>query len=80
VRDQFGKYDISVFNRQMPVMCGPSTANSASGNFVNLPNTSPLSTGVLYGLLQRLKIPDAVIIQFYLLKMSMVLLETCRGL
>ena len=39
-----------------------------------------LSTGVLYIRLQRVTIPDAVIIQFDLLKMSMVLLETCRGL
>jgi len=38
---------------------------------------SPLSTGVLYGLLQRVAIPDAVIIQFVLLKISIVLLETC---
>ena len=41
---------------------------------------SLLSTGVLYGLLQSVTIPDAVIIQIDLLKMSMVLLETCRGL
>jgi len=41
---------------------------------------SPLSTGILYGCLQRVTIPDAVIIQFDLLKMSTVLLETCRGL
>jgi hypothetical protein len=33
---------------------------------------SPLSTGVLYGRLQRVTIPDAVIIQFDLLKMSKV--------
>ena len=38
---------------------------------------SPLSTGVLYGRLQRVTIPDAVIIPFVLLKMSKVLLETC---
>ena len=38
---------------------------------------SPLSTGVLNS---RVTIPDAVIIQFDLLKMSMVLLETSRGL
>ena len=38
---------------------------------------SPLSTGALYGRLQRVTIPDAVIIQFVLLKMSKVLLETC---
>ena len=41
---------------------------------------SLLSTGILYNRLQRVTIPDAVIIQFDLLKMSMVLLETCRGL
>jgi len=38
---------------------------------------SPLSTGILYGRLQRVTIPDAVIIQFVLLKMNIVLLETC---
>ena len=42
--------------------------------------SSLLSTGVLYSRLQRVTIPDAVIIQFGLLKMSMVLLETCREL
>ena len=39
-----------------------------------------LSTGVLYIRLQRVTIPDAVIIKLDLLKMSMVLLETCQGL
>ena len=34
-------------------------------------------TGILYGRLQRVTIPEAVIIQFVLLKMSKVLLETC---
>ena len=38
---------------------------------------SPLSTGILYGRLQRVTIPEAVIVQFVLLKMSKVLLETC---
>ena len=41
---------------------------------------SPLSTGALNSCLRRVTIPDAVTIQFDLLKMSMVLLETCRGL
>ena len=41
---------------------------------------SPLSTGILHCRLQRVMIPDAAVIQFVLLKMSMVLLETCRGL
>ena len=33
-----------------------------------------------YSRLQRVTIPDAVIIQFVLLKMGMVMLETCQGL
>jgi len=37
----------------------------------------PLSTGILYGCLQIVTIPDDVIIQFALLKVSIVLLETC---
>jgi len=41
---------------------------------------SPLSTGLLYGRLQRVTTPEAVIIQFVLLKMSKALLETCWGL
>jgi len=35
------------------------------------------ATGILYGCLQRMTIPDAVVIQFVLLRMSRVLLETC---
>ena len=38
---------------------------------------SPLLTGVLCSHLQRVTIPDAVIIQFVLLKMGMLMLETC---
>jgi len=34
-------------------------------------------TGILYGCLQRVTIPETVIIQFVLLKMSKVLLKTC---
>ena len=41
---------------------------------------SPLSTGILYGRLHRVTIPEAVIIQFSLLKMCIVLLETCGEL
>jgi hypothetical protein len=43
-------------------------------------NLGSLSTGALKSCLRRVTIPDAVTIQFDLLKMSMVLLETCRGL
>ena len=41
---------------------------------------SPLSTCILYGCLQRVTIPEALIIQFVLLKMSKVLLETALNL
>jgi hypothetical protein len=41
---------------------------------------SPLSTGALNGRLQRVTISDAVTIQFDVLRMSIVLLETCRVL
>ena len=39
--------------------------------------SGPLSTGILYGCLQRVTIPEAVVIQFVLLRMSKMLLETC---
>ena len=39
-----------------------------------------LSSGILYNSLQRVTTPDAVIIKFVLLKMGMLILETCRGL
>jgi hypothetical protein len=42
--------------------------------------SSLLSSGILYCTVQRVTIPDAVIIQFVLLKMGMLMLETCRGL
>jgi hypothetical protein len=41
---------------------------------------SLLSFGILYSRLQTVTIPDAVIILFVLLKMGMMMLETCRGL
>jgi len=44
------------------------------------PPVSLLSSGILYSRLQRVTIPDAVIMQFILLKMGMLMLETCRGL
>ena len=38
---------------------------------------SPLSTRIMYGCLQRVTIPEAVVIQLVLLMMSSMLLETC---
>ena len=37
----------------------------------------PLPNRILYGCLQRVTIPEAVVIQLVLLMMSSVLLETC---
>jgi len=42
--------------------------------------SSLLSSGIMYSHLQRVMIPDAVIIKFVLLKMGMLMLEKCRGL
>ena len=41
---------------------------------------SLLSTGALNSCLRTVTIPDAVTIQFDLVKISMVLLKACRGL
>jgi hypothetical protein len=43
-------------------------------------HSSLISSGIQYSRLRRVKIPDAVLIQFFLLKMGMLMLETCRGL
>jgi len=53
--------------------------SSSGGQIVLLqPLVSSLSvTGTLYGCLQRVTIPEVVITQFVLLKMSKVLLEIC---
>jgi hypothetical protein len=42
--------------------------------------SSLLSSVIPYSRLQRVTIPDAVTIQFVLLKTGMLMLETCRGL
>ena len=59
----------------MPIFRRTNFIITASGIVTRL-----LSSGILYSRLQRVTIPDAVIIQFDLLKMSIVLLETCRVL
>ena len=42
--------------------------------------SSLLRSGIPYSRLQRVTIADAVIIQVVLLKMGILMLETCRGL
>jgi len=43
-------------------------------------DSSLLVACVLYSDLRRVTIPDAVLMQFVLLKMSIIVLETCRGM
>ena len=71
----------------MPIFRWTNCIITASGivtlckRLYSMPDESRLlSSGVLYSRLQRVTIPDAVIIQFVLLKMGMLMLETCRGL
>jgi len=40
----------------------------------------PLVTCVLNSHVKRVTIPDAILIQFVLLKMRIIVLETCRGI
>jgi len=69
----------------MLIFRGSNCVITASGivtvckRLYNTPDENLFSTGLLYSRLQRVTIPDVVLIKFDL-KMSMVLLETCRGL
>ena len=47
---------------------------------VHTTHCSPLVTCVLNSHLKRVTIPNAVLIQFDLLKMNIIVLETCRGI
>ena len=58
-----------------PLVSSPSVSSRAVCRW--RADRSPLSTRILYGCLQRVTIPEAVVIQFVLLRMSSVLLETC---
>ena len=80
-----------VSNSNMPIFRRTNFIITASGIVIlckrlySMPvesglQSSMLSSGILYSRLQRVTIPDAVIIQFVLLKMGMLMLETCRGL
>jgi len=69
----------------MPIFRRTNCIITASGivtickRLYSMPDESSLlSSGILYSRLQRVKIPYAVIIQFVLLNMGMLMLETCR--
>ena len=61
-------------------ICPPEDEQRAARNMLRIVverTVSPLSTCILYGCLQRVTIPEAVVIKFVLLRMSSVLLESC---
>jgi hypothetical protein len=71
----------------MPIFRRTNCIIAASGivtlckRLYSMPDESRLlSSGILYSRLQTVTIPDAVIIQFVLLKMDMLMLEIYRGL
>ena len=74
-----------VSSTNMPIFRRTNCIITASGIVTlcmySMPDESRLlSSGILYSRLQRVTIADAVIVQFVLLKMGMLMLETCRGL
>jgi len=69
---------ILIFRRTNCIITASGIVTLCKGRTVQYrADCSQLSTGILYGPLQRVTISEAVIIQFVLLKMSIVLLETC---
>jgi len=61
---------MSIFRRTNCIITASGIATLYK-RLYNMPDESPL---------QRVTIPDAVIVQFVLLKMGMLMLETCQGL
>jgi len=57
-----------------PLVSSPSVSSRAVCRW--RADCSPLSTCILHGCLQRVTIPEAVVIKFVLLRMNSVLLET----
>ena len=65
--------NMPIFRRTNCIITASGIATLCTVQY-NMPDESRLQT------VQRVTIPDAVIIQFVLLKMDMLMLETCRGL
>jgi hypothetical protein len=69
-----------IFRRTNCIITAPGIV-TLSKRLYSIPDESRLlSSDILYSRLQRVTIPDVVIIQFVLLKMDMLMLVTCRGL
>ena len=80
------RHDSSI---NMPIFRRTNCITTASGivtlceRLYNMPDErrlSLLSSGILYCTVQRVTIPDTMITQFVLLKMGMLMFETCREL
>jgi len=69
-----------IFRRTNCIITASGIVTLCTVQYCMLDESSMLSSGILYSRLQRVTIPDAVIIQFVLLKMGMLMLETGRGL
>ena len=72
-------YDPQHVSSSTPLILRRTNCITTTSGIVTLCNQlySMLSTCILYGCLQRVTIPEAVVIQFVFLRMSSVLLETC---
>ena len=76
----FSSTNMPIFRTTNCIITASGIVTLCKGPY-NMPDESRLlSSGILYSRLQRVTTPDAVIIQFVLLKMGMLVLETCRGL
>jgi len=69
-----------IFRRTKCIITASGTVTPCK-RLCSMPDESSLLlSGIVYSRLQTVTIPDAVIIHFVLLKMGMLMLETCRGL
>ena len=70
----------TILNMFRAARCSSSGGQIVSPQpLVSSPSVNSRTVCILHGCLQRVTIPEAVVIQFFLLRMSSVLLETCWG-
>jgi len=69
---------MSIFRRKNFIITASVIVTLCTVQYSMPDESGLLSSGILYSRLQRVTIPDAVIIQFFLLKMGMLMLETLR--
>ena len=69
-----------IFRRTNCIITASGIVTLCKRLYSMLDKSIQLLSSILYSRLQGVTIPDAVIIQFVLLKMGVLMLETCRGL